>query len=159
MLTMLDKFKLRGPRVLVRQLSAISMTDSGLFLPETQTAELHHRGVVERVGPGERREDGTVRPVQDIGEGDLVYFAKFAGSTLVLDGQPRLLLMEDEVQGSIDASDFAVVRHPEQADGEADHLFGEPCAICRAREEAEREPEARESLRQMREQLVHGGRQ
>lgn len=149
---MLTKFKLRGARLLVRQLSAVSMTESGLFLPETQTGELHHRGIVERIGPGDRDADGNVRPVQGIDEGDLVYFAKFAGSTLVLDGQPRLILMEDEIQGSIDHADITAVQHPEQTD--ADHLLGEPCAICKAQEDAAREPQARSFLAAERERLL-----
>lgn len=153
-MNLLEHLKLRGPRVLVRQLSAISMTESGIYLPGTQNEEVHHRGVVERVGPGERLPDGTVRPVQDLNPGDLVYFAKFAGTQLVLDGQPRLLLMEDELQGAIDASQIRVITHQEESkSGEADHLEGEPCAICMRPELERRDAEARESLAREREAL------
>lgn len=150
-MNMLEKLKLRGPRVLVRQLSAISMTSSGLFLPGNQHEDVHHRGEVERVGPGERLPDGTVRPVQDLDEGDLVYFAKFAGTQLVLDGQVRLLLLEDEIQGAVDATEFSIVRHPDEA--EADHLEGEPCAICLRPLMEAREAAARQELEAERERL------
>lgn len=151
-MNMLEKLKLRGPRVLVRQLSAISMTSSGLFLPGNQNEEVHHRGVVERVGPGERLPDGTVRQVQDLSEGDLVYFAKFAGTQLVLDGHARLLLMEDEIQGAVDAEHIRVVSHTEEPD--ADHLEGEPCAICLRPEMEAREAAARKELDEERQRLV-----
>lgn len=131
MITILDKFKLRGPRILVRQLQSVTMTASGIFLPGTQTDEQHHRGIIERVGPGEFLPDGLARRPIDLRPGDLVYFAKFAGSHVVLDQQPRLVLMEDEVQGAIDAEHVEVVTHPEASNiGEYDHLVGEPCAVC-----------------------------
>lgn len=151
-MNMLTNFKLRGPRVLVRQLQAITMRESGIILAETQTTEVHHRGIVERVGPGETLESGAVRPVQDLKAGDLVYFAQFAGTNVVLDGQTRLMLMEDEIQGAVDASHVNVVQHLDEAkDGSKDHLADEPCAICLGPAESQ----ARESLSAMREQMVN----
>lgn len=156
-MTLLDKFKLRGPRLLVRQLQAISMMASGLFLPQTQTDEQHHRGIVERVGPGELLADGITRRPLDLRVGDLVYFAKFAGSQVVLDEQARLVLMEDEIQGAIDAEHVRVIEHRDESPaGEADHLADEPCAICIKVQRAPLEAEAAVDLAQERERLRAG---
>lgn len=91
-----DAVKIRGPRVLTQ---IVQMKQSGIAADVDQIVCM-----VERVGPGERQEDGTLRPIEGIQPGDLVYCAKYAGSQLALGDQHRLLLMEDEIQAVIDKS-------------------------------------------------------
>ena len=131
---MLDVFKLRGVRLLIRLLSTQTVEEDAIIYrvggggPEDDT---HNRGIVERVGAGERLRDGTVRPVQGVDVGDLVYFAKFAGTKIMLDRQPRLVLMEDELQGSVDGQHFEILEHRDEDEtGAKDHLVGENCSIC-----------------------------
>lgn len=133
MLNLLTSLKLRGPRLLVRPVAGVSMNASGtIILASTQTEEVHSRGVVERVGPGELNlATGHARPLE-FALGDLVYYAKFAGTTMKFGDEMRLVLMEDEIQATVSVDDLpALISHrEEEPSGTADHFEGEPCAYC-----------------------------
>jgi chaperonin GroES len=70
-------------------------TRSGLFLPET-AKEKPQQGKVVAAGPGSRKENGDRIPL-DVKIEDIVLYAKYAGTTIKLEGQEYLILKETDV--------------------------------------------------------------
>lgn len=70
-----------------------------LVLPET-AKEKPQQGTVVAVGPGRRDEDGDYIDM-DVSEGDLVLFAKYAGTEIKLDGKKVLILKESDILGVV----------------------------------------------------------
>jgi chaperonin GroES len=77
-------------RVLVELLEQEEMTKAGIVLPDT-AKEKPSKGVVVAVGPGKYSESGELLPMP-VKEGDVVVFAKYAGTELTLDGEKYLVL-------------------------------------------------------------------
>ncbi|KAB2906435.1 MAG: co-chaperone GroES [Anaerolineae bacterium] len=66
-----------------------------LVLPET-AKEKPQQGVILAVGNGRLDESGK-RITMDVKEGDLVLFAKYAGTEIKLDGKKLLILKESDI--------------------------------------------------------------
>jgi chaperonin GroES len=66
-----------------------------LVLPET-AKEKPQQGVILAVGNG-RLDDSGKRITMDVKEGDLVLFAKYAGTEIKLDGKKLLILKESDI--------------------------------------------------------------
>ncbi|MDB4069041.1 co-chaperone GroES, partial [Pseudomonadales bacterium] len=64
-------------------------------------AEKPSRGEVLAVGPGKKKEDGGLVPV-DLKAGDKVLFGQYSGSTVKVDGEELLIMSESEVFGVIE---------------------------------------------------------
>lgn len=149
--TIYDHLELVGPRLLVRPLPDLGVTQSGLVLPDSGIHQ-QNRAIVEKVGPGELLEGpiaDTRRPMT-IAIGDLVLYQKFAGTWVILDEMKRLMLLEDEVQGRVPADTFTLVRH----DDDNEHLEGEPCLTCLAPIQEAKNAAARADLEEQRRALV-----
>ncbi len=82
-------------RLLIERVAEQEQTAGDLYIPDT-AKDKPTRGTVLAVGPGTRDEDGNRVPL-DVAPGDTVLFGKFAGTEIVLDGQERVILREDEV--------------------------------------------------------------
>ena len=89
------KLKPLGSRILVEPIEAEEVTAGGIVLPET-AKEKPQKGKVLSVGPGDRDEDGD-RIKMDVEEGDIVLFAKYAGTEIKLDGKKLLILRESDL--------------------------------------------------------------
>jgi chaperonin GroES len=86
-------------QILIRRAPAETRTAAGLHLPERDVA-LPLRGTVLAVGPGRKATCGChERVTPSVQPGDEVLHARYAGTDLVLDGQPCLVLREDEILG------------------------------------------------------------
>lgn len=83
-----------GDRIVVRPSEQDEQTNSGIFLPET-AKEKPQQGVVEAAGPGAR--DGADRVEMEVSVGDTVLYAKYAGTTIKVDGKDVLILKESDV--------------------------------------------------------------
>jgi chaperonin GroES len=70
-------------------------TASGLVLPET-AKEKPQEGVVLAVGPGRRDDDGD-RIDMDVAVGDVVLYAKYAGTEVKVSEKKLLILKESDV--------------------------------------------------------------
>ena len=70
-------------------------TASGLVLPDT-ASEKPQQGTVLAIGPG-LRDDAGKRIALDVQEGDVVLFAKYAGTEIKLEGKKVLILKESDV--------------------------------------------------------------
>jgi chaperonin GroES len=82
-----------GDRVVVEPLDESEVTASGIVIPDT-AKEKPQRGKVLAVGPGARDKDGNVIPL-DVNVGDVVLFAKYAGTEFKLTGGRNLLVMRE----------------------------------------------------------------
>ena len=66
------------------------------------TEEKPQRGEVIAVGEGKRDQDGNRIPV-DVKVGDQVYYGKFGGNEVKIDGEEFLLLRSDDIYAIIEA--------------------------------------------------------
>jgi len=82
-------------RLLVKRVEQESKTRGGILIPDT-AKEKPEQGTVIAAGSGKVMEDGKVRPLVVV-PGDRVLFTKYAGSEFQLDGEPHLILREDDV--------------------------------------------------------------
>jgi chaperonin GroES len=87
-------------RIVVEPLEQEEQTSSGIFLPET-AKEKPQQGKVVAAGPGARDEDGN-RMALDVQIGDIVLFAKYAGTEIKLDGKKVLIMKESDVLGVVE---------------------------------------------------------
>jgi chaperonin GroES len=92
---MSKKLKPLGDRLVVKPIEQEETTASGLVLPET-AKEKPQQGNVEATGPGRRDDDGK-RIEMDVSVGDVVLYAKYAGTEIKIDGQKLLILKESDV--------------------------------------------------------------
>jgi chaperonin GroES len=84
-----------GDRVVILPNEQPDHTTSGLFLPES-AKEKPQQGKVIATGPGNRKENGD-RILLDVKIEDTVLYAKYAGTTIKLDGKEYLILKETDV--------------------------------------------------------------
>jgi chaperonin GroES len=89
------KLRPLNDRVLIKRVSSETKTAGGLFIPET-AKEKPQEGEVVAVGEGRVLENGKVRPLE-IKTGDKVFFRKYAGNEVTLDGVEHVILREEEI--------------------------------------------------------------
>jgi chaperonin GroES len=82
-------------RVLVRRVDEVTKTTGGIIIPDT-AKEKPSEGVVEAVGTGKVMQNGEVLPLT-VKKGDRVLFGKYAGTEIKLDGEPRLIIREEDI--------------------------------------------------------------
>ena len=82
-------------RIVVRRLEGEDKTKGGIIIPDS-AKEKPAEGEVVAVGNGRVLEDGTSRPV-DVKVGDQVLFGKYGGTEVQIDGEPHVVLREDDV--------------------------------------------------------------
>lgn len=82
-------------RVVVEPLEKEEKTASGIILPET-AKEKPQEGEVIAVGPGRRDDEGEVIPM-DVKKGDIVLFAKYAGTEVKIEDKKYLILKESDI--------------------------------------------------------------
>jgi chaperonin GroES len=85
-----------GDRVVVEPLEQEEKTASGIILPETAK-----EGTIVAVGPGKVDESGKRIPM-DVKVGDVVLFAKYAGTEIKLDGKKILIFRESDVMAIVE---------------------------------------------------------
>jgi chaperonin GroES len=84
-----------GDRVVIKPAEQEEVTSSGIFLPET-AKEKPQQGKVVATGPGGRKETGD-RISMDVQVDDTVLYAKYAGTSIKLEGQEYLILKETDI--------------------------------------------------------------
>ena len=88
-------------RIIVKALSAEEKTAGGIVLPDT-AKEKPQQGEVLAVGPGKVLDNGKVAPM-DINVGDRVYYGKYSGTEVKLNGQELVVLRQDDVLGIVES--------------------------------------------------------
>jgi len=87
-------------RVIVKQQDAEEKTKSGIYLPDA-AKEKPTRGKVVSVGPG--RLDDKGKPMEiPVRVGDTVYYGKYSGTEVEVDGQKFVILRETDLLGVLD---------------------------------------------------------
>ena len=91
------KLRPLSDRVIVKQSEAENKTASGIVLPD-MAKEKPTKGKVVAVGPGKLDEKG--KPM-DIGlrAGDTVYYGKYSGTDVEVDGEKFVILREQDILG------------------------------------------------------------
>ena len=80
-------------RVIVEPIEQEEKTALGIILPET-AKEKPQKGTVVAVGPGARDEKGKVTPL-DVQVGDVVIFARYAGTEVKLGTDKTVLILRE----------------------------------------------------------------
>jgi chaperonin GroES len=88
-------FKPLGSRVVVEPVEQEEITAGGIVLPET-AKEKPQKGTILAIGPGDRDDDGKRIPM-DVAVGDIVLYAKYAGTEIKVDGKKLLILKESDI--------------------------------------------------------------
>ncbi len=82
-------------RIVVEQDEAEDKTAGGIVLPDT-AKEKPHRGKVLAAGPGKLLKNGN-RGTMSVKVGDEIYYGKYAGSDVEVDGKKYVILKESDV--------------------------------------------------------------
>ena len=90
------KVKPLGDRIVIEVIEeAEQKTASGLFVPDS-AKEKSQRGKVVAVGAGKTLDSGTKVAVE-VKVGDTVYFAKYGGTEVTLEGKDYTILSERDI--------------------------------------------------------------
>ncbi|MBT9149032.1 MAG: co-chaperone GroES [Dehalococcoidia bacterium] len=84
-------------RVIVKPQIREEVTKGGIVLPDT-AKEKPQEGKVVAVGPGRLSEDGSKRIPMDVAKGDMVIYAKYAGTEWKYEDEEYLILRESDIQ-------------------------------------------------------------
>jgi len=87
-------------RVVVKQGEAEERTAGGIVLPDT-AKEKPQRGMVVAAGPGKMLDSGK-RGALSIKVGDEVFYAKYSGSDVEVNGEKYVILRETDVLAVIE---------------------------------------------------------
>ena len=90
-----------GDKILVKRDEAATKTDSGIFLPDS-AKDKPKLGKVVALGAGILNKDkGTYVPFT-VKKGDTVIFSSYSGTEVKIDGDPYLIMTEEEILGIVD---------------------------------------------------------
>jgi len=89
-------------RVLIEPLEQEETTRGGLFLPET-AKEKPQQGRILAVGPGKRNDNGILIPTE-VKVGDTVWFAKYAGTEIKINGKRQQIMRESDLLAIVGAN-------------------------------------------------------
>ena len=90
-----NKLRPLGDRVVLKPTPREEMTKSGIVLPDT-AKEKPQEGTVLAAGPGRTDDDGKRLPM-DVKVGDVVLYAKYAGTEVKINDKKLLILKESDI--------------------------------------------------------------
>jgi chaperonin GroES len=94
------KLRPLADRVIVRQNDAEEKTKSGIVLPDT-AKEKPTKGKVIAVGPGKLDDNGKRMEI-GVRTGDTIYYGKYSGTDVEVDGQKFVILRETDILGVLE---------------------------------------------------------
>jgi len=89
------KIKPLNDRVLVVRVDEPQKTAGGIIIPDT-AKEKPQEGKVIAVGPGKLDKEGKRTPLE-VKAGDRIYFSKYGGTELKIDGEEHIIMREDDI--------------------------------------------------------------
>ena len=97
-----EKIRIRplDDRVVVEPMEGEAKTAGGIFLPDN-AKEKPQKGRIVAVGPGKLLDSGE-RGQMSVKVGDEVFYGKYAGSDVEIDGTKYVILRESDVLAIID---------------------------------------------------------
>lgn len=81
-------FKPLADRLLVKRTESLKQTASGLYIPE-QAKEKPSEGIVTEIG----------EQITSLKIGDHILFGKYSGTEITVNGEPHLIMRQEEVLG------------------------------------------------------------
>lgn len=87
-------------RVIVKQSEAEEKTASGILLPDS-AKEKPTKGKVVSVGPGKLDDNGKRTP-PGVKAGETVYYGKWSGTEVEVDGTKYVILKENDILGVLE---------------------------------------------------------
>ncbi len=90
-----------GDKILVKRNEAATKTESGIFLPES-AKDKPKQGKVIAIGDGILNKETGHRIPFSVKKGDSVIFSSYAGSEVKIDGEPYLIMTEEDILGVIE---------------------------------------------------------
>lgn len=94
------KFKPLNDRVLIRRAKSDAATPSGIVIPGGPK-HVPDRGTVLAVGPGLRDQKTGVRLPMEVKVGDDVFFNRYAGAEVTVDGEQLFCVRGAEISGVV----------------------------------------------------------
>ena len=94
------KLRPLADRVIVKQSEAETKTKSGILLPDA-AKEKPTQGKVIAVGPGKLDDNGKPMEI-GLRVGDSIYYGKYAGTDVEVDGQKFVILRETDILGVLE---------------------------------------------------------
>lgn len=82
-------------RVLIKRVTSEEKTAGGIIIPDN-AQEKPAEGVVVATGAGKLLENGKTLSLT-VKEGDHVYFRKYGGTEVTIEGEEHLIMREDEI--------------------------------------------------------------
>ena len=95
------KLKPLADRVIVKQSVAEEKTKSGILLPDS-AKEKPTQGKVISVGPGKVDENSGKRHEVGVKVGETVYYGKYSGTDVEVDGEKFVILRESDLLGVLE---------------------------------------------------------
>jgi len=95
------KLRPLNDRVIVKQSEAEEKTASGIILPDA-AKEKPTKGKVVAVGPGKADEKTGKRHELNVSVGDVVYYGKYSGTDVEIDGEKFVILRESDLLGVLE---------------------------------------------------------
>ena len=87
-------------KLVIKIIDDTEQTSGGIFIPDS-AKEKPQKGEVIAVGPGKTLEDGKKEDME-VKVGDIVLFAKYAGTDIKLNDENLKILSEKEVLGVLE---------------------------------------------------------
>ena len=91
------KLKPLQDRVIVKQSEAEEKTASGILLPDA-AKEKPTKGKVVAAGPGKHDDKGRLHAL-NVKPGDLIYYGKYSGTDIEVNGEKFVILRESDLLG------------------------------------------------------------
>ena len=95
------KLRPLGDRVVIQPTPREEMTKSGIVLPDT-AKEKPQEGKIIAAGPGRLTDEGTREPM-DVKEGDIVLYAKYAGTEFKIEGDELLIVSQKDILAVVES--------------------------------------------------------
>lgn len=89
-----------GDKILIKRVEAEEVTAGGIVIPDS-AKDKPAEGKVIALGSGRRLPDGREVDFQ-VKKNDHVLFSSYAGNEVKIDGQPHLVMTEDEILAVVD---------------------------------------------------------
>jgi len=93
---LLKKIKPLEDRVLLKGVSDLNTTASGIIIPVTASKDRPEKAEVLAVGPGAKKKDGS-RIAMDTKVGDIVLVSKYASDSVKIDGEEYYIIRESSI--------------------------------------------------------------
>lgn len=89
------KLKPLNDRVLIKRIASETQSAGGIIIPDN-AKEKPMEGEVVAAGEGKTLDDGKVQTLQ-VKVGDKVFFRKYAGTEVTIEGEEHLIMREEEI--------------------------------------------------------------